>query len=496
MRLSSETKITKLVPIELVSEKHQAYTYRWTVKNPSTGDDHFYVGRRHEEYTPDKYMHSSKDKNFHNMYSKSDSIKFEVLGVGTHEEMALMEHSILQKNEASTSPLWFNNHNGAGGKGGKGVSQSYWVDSITEALRELLSEHTEIEFGEVCEYGITKASYPKAELHKIVIQKEQFLQTRNKKFDANHVISLSEKFNKNSDPDDWPPIVVLLDAKIVDNDISYEKGGVVVISGNHRSRGLSRSTNGISINAFQIPHSFWKKLDRVDLTTLSNRFNPNPEMPELKQDHESAATWVIDFCMSRNLEETHSDGETKIPQVTHQLVKKELIEVNNFSQGDYNATIKLCRKHIESNFLSVGDNLLDWSVDGLKLDPVLNMTYELYKKDMLEKGIFTDIYKISGNALHIGKLADRIYDVKNDEIKSGVILEVEVYYSSTKEKDSKECQKMFNKTKTVAAPWQSYGIDINFNILPITHKEFRYSSKFSKYYDRAVELCECDDTTD
>lgn len=496
MKLSNETRITKFVPTELVSKGHEAYVYKWTVKNPETGDDHFYVGRRHEEYTPDKYMHSSKDKFFLDMYSKSNSIKFEVLDVGTHEEMALEEHTILQDNQASTSPLWFNNHNGAGGKGGKGVGQSYWVDSITEVLRELLAEHQKIDFGEICEYGITKANYSKSDLHNIVVTEEQYLQTRNKKFDADHVVSLSEKFNKNSDPDDWPPIVVLLDAKIVDNNISYKKGGVVVISGNHRSRGLSRSTNGISINAFQIPHSFWKKLDRIDLTTLSNRFNPNPEKPELKQDYESAATWVIDFCTSRKLEETHDDGETKIPQVEHQLVKKELIEVNNFSQGDYNATIKLCRKHIESNFLSVDDNLLDWSADGLKLDPVLNKAYELYNEEMLAEEVYTDIYKISGNALHIGKLADRIYDAKNDEIKSGVILEVNIYYSSTKEKDSKECQKMYNKTKTMAEPWKSYGIEINFNILPITHKEFRYSSKFSKYYDRAVELCKCDDTTD
>ena len=496
MRLSSETRVTKLVPIELISEKHEAYTYKWTVKNPETGDDHFYVGRRHEEYTPDKYMHSSKDKDFHNMFAKSAAIKYEVLGVGTHEEMALMEHSILQKNEASTSPLWFNNHNGAGGKGGKGVSQSYWVDSITEVLRELLSQHTEIEFGEVCEYGITKTKYSKGELNNIVIQKGQFLQTRNKKFDANHVISLSEKFDKNSDPDEWPPIIVLLDAKIEDNNISYKKGGVVVISGNHRSRGLCRSTNGISINAFQIPHNIWKKLDKIDLTTLSNRFNPNPEMPELKQDHESAATWVIDFCTSRNLLETHDDGETKIPQVTHQLVKKELIEVNNFTQADYNATIKLCRKQIESNFLPIGDNLLDWSAEGLKLDPVLDKAYELYKKEMIEKEVFTDIYKISGNVLHVGKLADRMYDAKNNEIKSNINLEVDVYYSSTKEKESKECQKLFNKTKTMSGLFKSHGIDIHFNILPITHKEFRYSSKLSKYYDRAVELCKQNELID
>ena len=34
MRLSSETKVTKSVPIRLISEKHEAYTYKWTVKNP------------------------------------------------------------------------------------------------------------------------------------------------------------------------------------------------------------------------------------------------------------------------------------------------------------------------------------------------------------------------------------------------------------------------------------------------------------------------------
>jgi len=485
MIATNSTHIHKIVCEELVSKSHEAYTYKWTIKDPDSNKTYFYGGRRHNEYQPNAYMHSSKNAKFLDILSKSKDVTYEVTSVGTHEEAALEEARMLTDSKAKSSEYWFNSTNGLGGKGGKGVGKTLFLDTLTSEMKRLMNGEENLKPDQVGPMGITKGNYSKADLRDIVVIRQQFVQTRSYQFNSSHVSTLAEGFDKKSDPNEWEPIVVLLDAKVIDNKVVYcDKGGVVVISGNHRSRGLVRSTNGVSLNAYNIPHKSWEKLDDKDMRTLSNRFNPNPEKPVLKQDPEAAAAWVLGWCENRGLTKIADDGVTKIPDIKHSLVKKELIEVNNYTQGDFNSVIKECQKKIEKQFIADGDNMLDWADAAMSLDPVLAGTLDHYKTRLIDEGQHTDVYKISGKVLNWGKLSDRIYDKKQCEIKTHHNLLVLVYHA-TKE-DMKECKKgLYKKCKVFSDDFIAGKPDrkIEYMHLPITKSYLQYKSPLKLDYD-------------
>lgn len=410
-------------------DEYQAYVYLWHIWNEKLNCWKFYGGRKHARYHKVDYSHSSQVKQFKNDFARSKKVIFEILKYGAHEEMAIAEGTLLKnaKNEegvvvsAALSELWYNETNG-GGLYGKGSLSTVDLNTLWNVLKKMLENHEDIECDET-QNGITKKFISEEKL-KELIKNRQFLQTRDEEFVASHVDTLCYKFGQDANPDNWEPLVILMDCEIVNNVPKYKKGSIAIWSGNHRSRGNINCTDGIGLNAFTIPHEKWKNLKGVDFITLSNRCNPDPEKPSLDMSPESAATWMIKFAEQKKLTRMSDDGLTKIPDYDHVLISDELKNENGMSTKKVNRAITLAVQKWENKLLlKQGDNLIDFSEEGLKANPILKAKYdekiEAYT-DTSAEYYYDWVYKISADIFKIGKVIEEIR--RNKYKKNGLVL--------------------------------------------------------------------------
>ena len=410
-------------------DEYEAYLYLWHLWIEELNRWHFYGGRKHARYHKVDYLHSSKDKQFKNDLARSKKVIFELLKYGAHEEMALEEGTLLKnaKNEegvvvgAALSELWYNKTNG-GGLYGKGSLSSVDLNTMWGIVNPMLEHHQDIECGATIN-GITKKFIPEEQLENL-IKLQQFLQTRDELFVASHVDTLCYKFTQDADPDNWEPLLILMDCEIVDNVPKYKKGSVAIISGNHRSRGNINCPAGMGLNGFHIPHIMWKGLKGVDFVTLSNRCNPDPEMPALEMSPESAATWMSKFAKEKGLEKTSDDGKSKLPDYDHVLISNELKDNNGMSTKKVNRAITIAWQRYENELvLQESDNLIDFSEEGLRTNPELKKKYDSKVAEYTntnEEHHYDWVYKISADIFKMGKVMEEIRRKKYK--KNGLVL--------------------------------------------------------------------------
>ena len=456
-------------------DDYEAYLYIWHLWIEELNRWHFYGGRKHAKYHQVDYSHSSKQKRFKNDLARSKRVIFEILQYGKHEEMAIAEGTLLKNatNEkgvvvgAAASELWYNKTNG-GGLYGKGSLSTVDLNTLWACLKPMLDNHQDISIDEIVN-GITKKFIPEEQLEEL-IRLRQFLQTRDEEFVASHVDTLCYKFTLDADPDNWPPLLILMDCEIVDNVPKYKKGSIAIVSGNHRSRGNINCPDGIGLNSFQIPHDLWKGLKGVDFVTLSNRCNPDPEKPALEMSPESAATWIINFTEEKGLTKISDDGLTKVPDYDHVLIFNELKDENGMSTKKVNKAITTAKQRYENALLlQQGDNLIDFSDEGLRANPELKKKYnaKIAKyTDTNAEHYYDWVYKISADIFKIGKVIEEIRRKKYK--KNGLVL---VQFKTMK-------QRVDKKYKTYKATFEAdleNLISSEYNIiikeLPLTTSE-------------------------
>ena len=458
-------------------DEYEAYLYLWHLWIEELNRWHFYGGRKHARYHKVDYLHSSKDKQFKNDLARSKKVIFELLKYGAHEEMALEEGTLLKnaKNEegvvvgAALSELWYNKTNG-GGLYGKGSLSSADLNTMWGIVNPMLEHHQDIECGATIN-GITKKFIPEEQLENL-IKLQQFLQTRDELFVASHVDTLCYKFTQDADPDNWEPLLILMDCEIVDNVPKYKKGSVAIISGNHRSRGNINCPAGMGLNGFHIPHIMWKGLKGVDFVTLSNRCNPDPEMPALEMSPESAATWMSKFAKEKGLEKTSDDGKSKLPDYDHVLISNELKDNNGMSTKKVNRAITIAWQRYENELvLQDSDNLIDFSEEGLRTNPELKKKYDSKVAEYTntnEEHHYDWVYKISADIFKMGKVMEEIRRKKYK--KNGLVL---VHFKTMDQRSGK----IYKGYKATFEEDLEHLISSDYNImikhLPLTTSECR-----------------------
>ena len=452
-------------------DEYEAYLYLWHIWIEKLNYWKFYGGRKHDRYHKVDYLHSSEDKQFKNDFARSKRVIFELLKYGAHEEMALEESTLLKTADngigAAASTLWYNKTNG-GGLYGKGSSSTVDLNTLWAILKPMLKNHQDIECGETVN-DITKKFVPEEQLTNL-IKLLQFLQTRDELFVASHVDTLCYKFSLDADPDNWPPLLILMDCEIVDNVPKYKKGSIAIWSGNHRSRGNINCPAGIGLNAFYIPHKMWKGLKGVDFVTLSNRCNPAPETPALEMSPESAATWMIEFAEEKGLEKTSDDGKLKVPDYDHVLISNELKDENGMSTKKVNKAITIAKQRYENKLLQLKkDNLIDFSDEGLRANPELKKKYDskvAKYTDTSEEHYYDWVYKISADIFKMGKVMEEIRRKKYK--KNGLVL------VQFKTQEQRIAEKYKGYKKTFEEDLENL-ISSNYNIivkeLPLTTSE-------------------------
>lgn len=471
-------RIKRIIPDFEYEYKAYVYIYRvWIEENNKWK---FYVGRKHNRYHAVSYVHSSNNQELINDLATRKIIEFQILKYGSNEEMAL-EETRIQKNAdngigAAMSVNWYNDSIG-GGKYGKGAVSTIDLNDLWYEIKPQLNDYLEYPC-DVVQYSMDRQEIRilkkliKKDKLKELIATGQFLQTRDELFDAGHVLDLKEKFDIDANPDSWPPIIILLNAEIVDNKtIKYKKGGMVIISGNHRGRANINSKGGIGLNALLIPEEKWKGLKGVDFKTLSNRCNPDPEKPALKNSPDSVATWISEQVEAKGLFKKSDDGKKDIPDFRHNLIEKELKQEWGLSTKRVNTAITIAIRRLENAELGLSkDNLIDFSDDGLKVDSILNKNY------LQRVSAYTDenqpdhydwVYKISADIFKIGKVIEEIRRKKY--AKKGLVL---VYF---KTKSQRSSDKYKNLKETFEADLEGLGMNETFEIkiqdLPLTVTE-------------------------
>ena len=216
---------------------------------------------------------------------------------------------------------------------------------------------------------------------------------------------------------------------------------MVIISGNHRGRGNIQSQAAIGLNALLIPHEKWKGLKGVDFKTLSNRCNPDPEKPALKNSPESVATWISEQVEAKGLFKKSDDGKKDIPDFRHNLIEKELKQQWGLSTKRVNNAITIATKRLENAELEMSkDNLIDFSDDGLKADSVLHKNYlkrvSAYT-DENEPDHYDWVYKISADIFKFGKVLEELRRKKY--AKKGLVL---VYFKTKTQRSSEQYKKL------------------------------------------------------
>ena len=454
-------------------DEYEAYLYLWHLWIQELNCWKFYGGRKHVRYHKVDYLHSSEDKQFKNDLARSKRVIFELLKYGAHEEMALEEGTLLKTADngigAAASALWYNKTNG-GGLYGKGSLSSVDLNTMWDIIKPMLNNHQDIECDETIN-GITKKFIPEEQLEEI-IKLRQFLQTRDEEFVASHVDTLCYKFTLDADPNNWEPLLILMDCEIVDNVPKYKKGSIAIWSGNHRSRGNINCPAGIGLNGFYIPHTMWKGLKGVDFVTLSNRCNPDPEMPALEMSPESAATWMSKFAKEKGLEKTSDDGKSKLPDYDHVLISNELKDNNGMSTKKVNRAITIAWQRYENELvLQDSDNLIDFSEEGLRANPELKKKYDSKVAEYTntnEKHHYDWVYKISADIFKMGKVMEEIRRKKYK--KNGLVL---VHFKTMDQRSGK----IYKGYKATFEEDLEHLISSDYNImikhLPLTTSECR-----------------------
>ena len=451
--------------------EYEAYLYLWRLWIEELNCWKFYGGRKHAKYHMVDYLHSSEDEQFKNDLARSKRVIFELLKYGVHEEMAQAEAQLLKTADngigAAASALWYNKTNG-GGLYGKGSISSVDLNSMWDIVKPMLDNHEEIECDEIVN-GIIKKFIPEEQL-KELIKLRQFLQTRDEEYVSAHVDTLSYKFILDADPNNWPPLLLLMDCEIVDNVPKYKKGSIAILSGNHRSRGNINCPAGIGLNSFQIPHTMWKGLKGVDFVTLSNRCNPDPEKPSLEMSPNSTATWIVNFAKEKGLEKTSDDGKSRVPDYNHVLISNELKYNNGMSTKKVNSAITAAKKKYENELLlQRGDNLIDFSEEGLKTNPQLKKKYDDKVTEYTntnEEHYYDWVYKISADIFKMGKVMEEIR--RNKYKKNGLVL---VQFKTMEQR----ADKIYKASKTRFEEDLEHLISSDYNIiikeLPLTTSE-------------------------
>ena len=179
-------------------------------------------------------MHSSKDPGLASDLAHPDSaINYEIVAVGTTNEMRQAEHELLAREGAASNPSWYNKSNG-GGKNVKKVQIDIYKEHIDKILSNVESGRYETRV------------FPKDEL-KLMPK----IQARMEQLDYAHKKELQQIMEEKG-TDGF--IVHLLEDE---NKIDHNN---TVANGNHTVDGSCDAKTIKELNCMMIPYDDWKML--------------------------------------------------------------------------------------------------------------------------------------------------------------------------------------------------------------------------------------------
>ena len=341
---------------------YEAYLYHLKIwKNLSDEQPKNYIGWHKGHYETDPYVFSSKDKELAADYATAAKVEYHVIQYGTSYNMAYMETVMLNQAEsgigAAKSLNWYNKTNG-GGKYSVGYTGEMRVNDIMLRLAKTWHKKSNT-FLDNPAYTIGKSSKTAIDL---MLRQEQLFQCRWNVYDSEYVTQYMDGFDENPDPDNWPPLILLMPKKRSKN-LPY------IVGGNQSGRGCVKSKHGYEMNHIEVPYSDWGPLvvdeEVSDVIRLGNRLNPRFKKQSKQQDERDAARWVMFHCKQHNL--TKKDKDMKdVYDVNHSSVYEELKE-NGWKKRQIKSICTRAQTLIHNDAYHT-DLVIGWDDESLKVD--------------------------------------------------------------------------------------------------------------------------------
>lgn len=238
---------------------YEAYLYTFT----NTATNQIYVGI-HKGSVDDGYSHSSTNKEFHSVFSDSDSsLDFEVLSYGDYIEMQNQEYKILKKADAKNNPLYYNKINGF----------PAYPEPDLEKCQAFVEQFKE---------GVYDVGKEPISIH----EEMSWIQVRFEN-DAALQREIKEKINDAfGNTDKCSPVLVY--------EGRSENGEDIRGDGNHTVFGASQSKHAIDIPVARVPYEIHEDFSDSELKSIGNLLNKKPNIIKKPIGKKTAIKHIID----------------------------------------------------------------------------------------------------------------------------------------------------------------------------------------------------------
>jgi len=279
---------------------YEAYLYRYT----NLIDLKVYVGI-HKGSVDDSYKHSATCKEFAEVFNNNDSqLKFEVLQYGSYLEMRTAEHSILSKDDARNSDMYYNKTNGA----------AAFIEPREDMIKLFVEQILD---------GAYESNHENIDKHVDM----PYVQVR---FEHNAELQRAIKEaidDAGGNTDKCNPLIVLEGRE--------SKGGDVRIDGNTTLFGASKSKHATKLPVIRIPYDSHKHLTDFEVNRVGRLLNRKPEIEKKPTDRKDAVKDIL---------EAHANG---IPVTAQSNVS--ILKLYGFTTGMIRRIIKEAQQLIAKN---------------------------------------------------------------------------------------------------------------------------------------------------
>jgi len=191
-------------------------------------------------------------------------------------------------------------------------------------------------------------------IEKETIEAIKRFQVRVQNTDTEHLKKIKDAMKDlHGDLSEWEPVHILQ---------GYgENGEDVLINGNHTTIAANSIHHVLEVPVMYIPKEIWSQFDEIDLITLANLLNPQPEKAAKPADKED---WVAVFVKKYNEKGIEVDAEEN----------KKLLKLSHFSTTQIKNITKKATEELENaKLLPPGYQLINWKLKHKKeeLDEII-----------------------------------------------------------------------------------------------------------------------------
>ena len=406
--------MTNMITTVKVPKNYEAYLYKITVNH--TGK--IYIGW-HLGKADGSYLHSCKNKVFQKDFAKNDNT-YEILDYGTATEMATKENEMLKEVDAKNNENYYNGSNG----GGIYVKKTKYK-GVIQLYQDIMN----------------KVKFVVDMVEKETLEKIRRFQVRVQNTDAEHLKKIKDAMKDlHGDLTEWEPIHILLDY--------YGKGKHALINGNHTLIAATELHHVLEVPVMYIPKEVWSQFDEIDLITLANLLNPQPEKAAKPAEKED---WVMVLVRKFNEKKIEIDAEENV----------KILRTNNLSTTQINKIFKNAKNELENaKLLPPGYQLINWKLKHKKAE-LNEIVAAANDKD-------TVAFSMSSANFDIDTLMDKTDAIIDGKLKKSNVM---IYLTHPSMKSKKEWDTVWSAKVDKRLTRYIKPLGFNINIIPMEYME-------------------------